>query len=143
MPVICPRCQSRATGAHEEETHHDDERITREEPSVNIRNDADSEGAAKAGELEDRNSEYEDTYPTAALMSFWFTNLVAVKWLVTQPIQEIATRTGCRESEVSDGTCMTSGRTYQLFGVPSRVVAQTKEYRVERYREEGFKGSVR
>ena len=50
MPVICPRCQSKSDGRAQKGTHHDDECITREEPSVHVRDNADSEGAAKASQ---------------------------------------------------------------------------------------------
>ncbi len=36
--------------------------------------------------------------PTAAEMSLWFLKRVPVKWLVTQPMHEMATRRYCSES---------------------------------------------
>lgn len=37
-----------------------------------------------------RHNKMNGTYPTAALISLWFGNLVPTKWFVTQPIDAIA-----------------------------------------------------
>lgn len=40
-----------------------------------------------------RHGKLNETYPSAALISLWFGNLVPTKWFVTQPIEAIAIST--------------------------------------------------